>query len=106
MRRLLLGTWHLPSGNSVDAVLEVSPGDSPHYEPRCEWDRFPISRDDADYYSRHIAPEVYKKYAALPTRGRSQTKPGNSWNGQPSTYVCKTPPVTARRRAKCTLCDI
>jgi len=30
MRRLFLGRWHLPSGNSVAVVLEVSPGDTPH----------------------------------------------------------------------------
>lgn len=65
MRRLLLGSWTLPSGNSVDAVLEVSPGDSPHYEARCEWERFPPSKRDAAYYRKHIAPQVYAKLAAL-----------------------------------------
>jgi hypothetical protein len=65
MRRLLLGSWTLPSGNSVDAVLEVSPGDLPHYEPRCEWERFPPSKRDVAFYTRHIAPEVYAKLAAL-----------------------------------------
>jgi len=65
MRRMLLGTWTLPSGNSVDAILEVLPGDTPSYSARCEWQRWPPSRRDKAYYTRHIAPEVYEKYRAL-----------------------------------------
>jgi hypothetical protein len=63
-RRLLLGTWTLPSGNSVDALLEVSPGDTPHYEMRCEWDRWPLTEQDTAHYREHVAPEVYQALAA------------------------------------------
>lgn len=70
MRRMALGTWHLPSGNAVDAVVVVSPGDTPHYQARCEWDRWPLSQDDIDHYRRHIAPEVYEKLAAALCPGK------------------------------------
>ena len=65
MKRLLLGTWRLPSGNTLEALLEVSPGDSPHTEARCEWQNFPPSEKDADFYREHIAPELYQRYAEV-----------------------------------------
>ena len=63
MRRLLLGTWTLPSGNSVDAVLEVLPGDVPTYSARCEWDDYPLTEREIEDYRQLVAPEVYEACA-------------------------------------------
>jgi hypothetical protein len=63
VRRLLLGTWTLPSGNSLDAVLLVLAGDVPAYDLRCEWDRWPLSEREIEDYREHVAPEVYEACA-------------------------------------------
>ena len=64
MRRLVLGTWTLPSGNSVDVVLLVLPGDVPAYDLRCEWDRWPLTEREIEDYQRLVAPELYQALAA------------------------------------------
>jgi hypothetical protein len=59
----------LPSGNAVDAILEVLPGDVPIYQARCEWDRWPLTEGEQAYYLLHIAPEVYEKLSAVVAPG-------------------------------------
>ena len=61
MKHLLLGSWVLPSGNTVEALLDIAAGDVPSYSARCEWQDFPPSEKDAEHYRQHIAPEVYRK---------------------------------------------
>ena len=56
MRRVLIGSWSCPSGNSVDAFYR-SLGDR-QATIEMEWDIIPLSPADGGYYATTIRPAL------------------------------------------------
>ena len=59
MNRLKLGTWTLPTGNSVDAYL-VGDGVGPR-GISCKWDTLPLSDAELTYYVDVVAPQLSER---------------------------------------------
>ena len=58
MNRRKLGTWSIPSGNSVDVYLKGAGGGA---SIACEWDTLPLSESDIAYYADVVAPQLMER---------------------------------------------
>jgi hypothetical protein len=59
----LVGSWALRSGNTVDAYL-VGGLDGPG-ALRCEWDRYPLTPDEAAEWTARVRPAIVVKLGEL-----------------------------------------
>jgi len=66
MTRVLLGSWKTPGDNGVDVFLA---GKDPLRRLELEWDRYPLSGEDALFYTVAILPAItrhVRKYLEQP----------------------------------------
>jgi hypothetical protein len=72
LRRSRLGNWTLPSGNAVDAYLIVEAGDVPVYSLVCEWEYWPPSDQDRQFYTVFIAPQIAQRVQRCLVKGNGK----------------------------------
>jgi len=59
MTHKTLGRWEMASGNVVVVVVTIGAGDVPAVlSLRCEWLRYPPSREDIAEYKRRVQPAI------------------------------------------------
>jgi len=67
-RRVLLGSWATPRGNSCDVFLI---GEEPLRHVSIEWDRYPLPTEDERHYTAEILPAITRRaqeFLELPGR--------------------------------------